>query len=255
VEIAVTTSNQRWRIAQKSEKKHWAERSEKQRSDEVLRDYYKFLKKFLALGDSISVLDVGSGPFGMISYFKGGVRCALDPLVDDYLKKSEITEGITMVKGVAESLPFVDGSFDVIVSTNAIDHMIKPALMLGEIYRVMKKRGYALVSVYCSGLLTKVILDLREKIEEGDALHQHHLSFVSMVHLLNPLFNIKAIVVGLRGVKNYSEEDILIQHLRALKISKFLRTVPRYLIELFDRFFYPPVEYIFLMEKHVHGVI
>lgn len=249
----MTTANQRWRIAQEHEKGHWDKHPRKLRSDEVLYDYYKFFKKFLALGDGLSVLDVGSGPFGMITYFKGGARCALDPLVDDYSQISEITEGTVLVKGVAEHLPFIDGSFDVVVSTNAIDHMMKPDLMLREVHRVIKESGCTLISVYCSGLMTKVVLDLREKIEDGDVLHQHHLSFVTMVRLLNPLFNIKAIIVGIRGEKNVSEKDRAIQHLRASRIQKALRTGTRYLIELFDRIFYPPVEYIFLVEKRIHG--
>jgi len=249
----MTAANQRWKIAQEHEKGHWGKHPRKLRSDEVLYDYYKFFKKFLALGDGLSVLDVGSGPFGMITYFPRGARCALDPLVDDYSQISEIIEGTALVKGVAEHLPFIDGSFDVVVSTNAIDHMMKPDLMLSEAHRVIKESGCMVISVYCSGLMTKVVLDLREKIEEGDVLHQHHLSFLSMVRLLNPFFFIKAILVGLRGQKNFSEKDLLFQHLHTSRIFKAMRTGTRYLIELFDRIIYPPVEYIFLVEKRIQG--
>ena len=245
--------NQRWRLAQKYEKRHWEIRPRKQRSDEVLHDYYEFFKKSLSLGDDLSVLDIGSGPFGMITYFQGTARCALDPLLDDYSQKTGITKGTALVKGVAEHLPFIDGSFDMVVSTNAIDHVMKPGQMLREVQRVIKERGCTLISVYCSGLMMKVVLDLREKIHEGDVLHQHHLSFLSMVRLLNPLFNIKRIVIGLRGDMDFSEKDVLIQHLRASRILKAMRTGIRYLIELFDRLIYPPAEYIFLMEKRVHA--
>ena len=253
MEITMTTANQRWRLAQKHEKRHWEKHPRKLRSDEVLHDYYDFFKKFVALSDDISVLDVGSGPFGMITYFPGGARCALDPLVDDYSQISEIIEGTALVKGVAEHLPFIDGSFDVVVSTNAIDHMMEPDLMLREVHRVIKESGCTLISVYCSGLMTKVVLDLREKIEEGDVLHQHHLSFLSMVRILSPHFKINTIMVGLRGKKDFSEKDILIQHLHASRILKSFRTGIRYLIELFDRIIYPPVEYIFLVKKRVSG--
>jgi len=124
---------------------------------------------------------------------------------------------------------------------------------LTEIYRVTKESGCTLISVYCSGLTTKIVLDLREKIKEGDILHQHHLSFISMVRLLKSLFNIKSIIVGLRGEKDFSEKDVLIKHIHASRILKALRAGIRYILELFDLLIYPPVEYIFLVEKRVHG--
>jgi len=221
------------------------------RSDEVLHDYYEFFKNFHVLDDDISVLDIGSGPFGMINYFQGDARCSLDPLVDDHSKIDEMAPGTSLVKGVAENLPFIDGSFDVVISTNAIDHVMTPNSMLREVHRVTKERGSTLISVYGTGLITKVILDLRENLSEGDVLHQHHLSLISMVRLMKPRFDVKAIIVGLRGRKAFSEKDVLIEHLRASKILKASRACIRYLIELFDSIIYPPVEYLFLGEKRV----
>jgi len=50
------------------------------------------------------------------------------------------------VVGDILKLPFDDNSFDTIVSTQVLEHVEKPWIMIDQIYRVLKKDGVCLVS-------------------------------------------------------------------------------------------------------------
>lgn len=53
---------------------------------------------------------------------------------------------IAFVQGNANlPLPFLDGSFDVVVSTNALHYLVKPEQFLGEVGRVLKADGRLLI--------------------------------------------------------------------------------------------------------------
>lgn len=49
------------------------------------------------------------------------------------------------MKADAEKLPVQDDSFDYVISTNAVEHFIEPALIFNEIWRVCKKGGLILL--------------------------------------------------------------------------------------------------------------
>jgi ubiquinone/menaquinone biosynthesis C-methylase UbiE len=52
---------------------------------------------------------------------------------------------IEIKEGNAQSIPFPDGYFDIVVSTASMHHWKQPAVGLNEAYRVLKKDGFALV--------------------------------------------------------------------------------------------------------------
>jgi SAM-dependent methyltransferase len=53
----------------------------------------------------------------------------------------------SLVCGYSESLPFPDGSFDVVVSSEVLEHTPRPLRMIAEIARVLRGGGKAVVSV------------------------------------------------------------------------------------------------------------
>lgn len=53
---------------------------------------------------------------------------------------------VTLIRGVAETLPFGDGSFDRVLIDSAIDHLSKPELSVGEMTRVLKPDGRLVIS-------------------------------------------------------------------------------------------------------------
>jgi ubiquinone/menaquinone biosynthesis C-methylase UbiE len=60
-------------------------------------------------------------------------------------ERAGLAETIDFREGSADTLPFDDATFDVVVSTGSIHHWKHPGSGLNEIYRVLKPGGYALL--------------------------------------------------------------------------------------------------------------
>jgi len=88
------------------------------------------------------VLDLGCGRGGLVELFWREVRFAagLDP--DTPSLTEHRAEGMPVVRGVGERLPFVDGSFDVIVCLWVLEHLDAPAETLAEVRRVLTPGGH-----------------------------------------------------------------------------------------------------------------
>lgn len=84
------------------------------------------------------VLDVGAG---------GNDRYSNMFKYDKYLKM-DVHEGDNVdVVGSAESIPFTEESFDSVVCTQVFEHLARPHICAKEIYRVLRKGGYAVITV------------------------------------------------------------------------------------------------------------
>jgi ubiquinone/menaquinone biosynthesis C-methylase UbiE len=64
----------------------------------------------------------------------------------------------------ASSLPFADGSFDVVVSANAFHYFGDPASALQDMRRVLKPSGRLVILDWCRDFLTCPILDVLLKL-------------------------------------------------------------------------------------------
>ena len=86
------------------------------------------------------VLDVGCGPEGLIHYVEGAAaRIRVDPLLLQYSERRS-PEGLQLsLCAMGEALPLADGSVDIAICFNALDHMLNPAVALDEIARELKK--------------------------------------------------------------------------------------------------------------------
>lgn len=98
-----------------------------------------------------AVLDVGCGPLGALKWFHAGSRFGLDELVDEYRAIGYPLEAHTTayVQGNAESMPFPDAKFDVVISVNALDRVEDFGAALAEIHRVLKQKGRLYISFVC----------------------------------------------------------------------------------------------------------
>jgi SAM-dependent methyltransferase len=92
-----------------------------------------------------TILDVGCGPYPLSIAFEDCRIVGLDPLVLHYeaagFPLAEFTDRVTFVQAFAEEMPFPSGSFDAVISVNAIDHVDDFARAAQEISRVLKKDG------------------------------------------------------------------------------------------------------------------
>jgi SAM-dependent methyltransferase len=84
------------------------------------------------------VLEVGSGAHGLIFYFGAKDGVGVDPLADHYTKLFPKWQNrARTIAAPGEQLPFQDGSFDVVLCDNVVDHAENPRRILEEIVRVM----------------------------------------------------------------------------------------------------------------------
>lgn len=95
--------------------------------------------KRLAGRDDARVLDIGCGEKPYLPFFS--------PFASEYVG-IDVAEGPKVdVVAPAEELPFPDSSFDLVLCTQALEHVADPGAVLTEIHRVLTPGGTALVSV------------------------------------------------------------------------------------------------------------
>jgi ubiquinone/menaquinone biosynthesis C-methylase UbiE len=97
------------------------------------------------------ILEVGSGPIGIVNFLEWGDRFAIDPLEDFYSQNSTLTTlrkpEVSYTKGTAEHLPYPDSFFSLVVIDNVIDHTHAPVRALEEIHRVLEHKGLLYLTV------------------------------------------------------------------------------------------------------------
>ncbi len=102
---------------------------------------------------SKQILDLGSGrgAFLIEAARRGAQATGLEPY-NVYVEKTLADAALAGVsikveQGVAEALPFPNGTFDFINISEVIEHIENPDRMLEEIHRVLKPDGWAYISV------------------------------------------------------------------------------------------------------------
>jgi SAM-dependent methyltransferase len=86
-------------------------------------------------------------------YAKGNlldVGCGKKPYYSIFVDKVDSYTGIDKKKadviGSALDLPFSSNKFDTVLSTQVLEHVKDPQIMINELYRVLTKNGYAIVT-------------------------------------------------------------------------------------------------------------
>lgn len=114
----------------------------------VRQDYLKWMVDHLPLEQNFRVLDVAAGT----GHFSRAIALYVHKVVAIDTTFEMLKEGrkevervgianIIFAKALAETLPFPDNFFDVVVCRLAIHHFQEPILQVREMYRVCKKDG------------------------------------------------------------------------------------------------------------------
>jgi len=111
------------------------------------------------------LLDIGCGTGALLEAvslaFPEVEAVGIDPSVEMLnVARRRLTDHIQLEAGWAESLPFHDDSFDVVVSCNAFHYWREPATALDEIARVLKPKGRLAITDWCDDYLACRICDL-----------------------------------------------------------------------------------------------
>jgi SAM-dependent methyltransferase len=102
---------------------------------------------------SARVIEVGSGPVGVASFFPARYRVAVDPLADQYARLPGLTAlrspEVRYLRGVGEELPAPTGGFDLALIENCIDHVRDIDAVMRELHRVLRPQGILYLTVNC----------------------------------------------------------------------------------------------------------
>ena len=124
----------------------------------------------------LEVLEIGSGAGGHSAVFarRGARMTSLDLTPDRVLataRKFDLLDGIdaAAVQGDAARLPFPDASFDIVYSNGVLHHTPRIREAVGEVRRVLKPGGRAIIMLYArnSLLYRGVLLPLRGILQGG----------------------------------------------------------------------------------------
>lgn len=101
--------------------------------------------------DDPRMLEVGSGAHGIL-FGSGSTRAiGVDPLAVQYAGLFPAWQrNVPTVAAVGERLPFADGTFDVVLCDNVVDHAAQPAAIVAELARLLVPGGllYFTVNVH-----------------------------------------------------------------------------------------------------------
>ena len=154
-----SVSQKRWRRAQRYERTYQERKAKALAGGERLlvaqkmsggRELRDRLSRFLNFSPSSRILEVGSGPHGISFFLAEGSRYSLDPLAVFYnraFKAIQSGSGSKVVCAQGESIPFPGASFDLVITSNVLDHTMTPKKVLGEIHRVLRKDGVLYLGV------------------------------------------------------------------------------------------------------------
>jgi SAM-dependent methyltransferase len=122
--------------------------SSMKRSSQRVREV---LETFQPINPDARVIEVGSGAHGLIFYFGSHTSVGVDPLAVSYGNLFPRWQQCAQtVAACGESLPFSDGSFDVVLCDNVVDHAESPKQIVNELTRVLVPGGllYFTVNVH-----------------------------------------------------------------------------------------------------------
>jgi glycosyltransferase involved in cell wall biosynthesis/SAM-dependent methyltransferase len=152
-------SDERWALARRHERAYW---------ESIKRDGYLGLTsaEFQAwhpivqlwslnyLGHSFdwyldkTVVEIGCGPFGVISGLRASRKIGVDPLLPAYQDLWNLEpQNCEYLPDRGEEISLPDGTADVVVCLNFLEYVRSPAAVLREIRRILKQEGELFLSL------------------------------------------------------------------------------------------------------------
>lgn len=171
--------DKRWTVAQSYEKGWWEARA-RQIDFGFYQNYAKELQEcmrgILEIAPNTSILEIGSGAGGILTYLNSNDRSAIDPLDDFYASvpdfQQQRDQKVKYQTAKAENLPFEKKRFDFIICDNVLDHCENIDSIFSEMRRVLRDEGklYLRLNIYTNwGKLIRWLVE-KLKIDPG---HPH----------------------------------------------------------------------------------
>ncbi len=136
---------------------------------EAIRRRYQALGRLGGLGKNMRLMEIGSGGGEALAVLPDSavLYIPLDISQKNLLqiRRRAVKQKILPLTGDAFYLPVKDGSIDVVICSEVLEHVNEPLAVLKEIRRVLKARGRAVISV-----------PYREKISYQLCIHCNQLT-------------------------------------------------------------------------------
>lgn len=234
----------RWKTAQTYEKGYWEAQAARIASGaQEQLDFYdwrssQLVQRLERLGlgglttGQAAVVEVGSGPVGLATYFPAARAVLIDPLQDFYSSNAALTAlrnpKAEYLQGRGEQLPVESATFDLAVIENCIDHVQDCDGVMRELHRVLKAGGTLYLTVNCRSnfgyYMHRLISTL--KLDPG---HPHTFTPVR-VQALMARFGFQVLDTEVGSYEKAYEEDRTSDSSRArlkarLGVSEFVTSV------------------------------
>lgn len=151
----------------------------------VERRRLALIRAFMGDVSALDVAEVGSGGGHVLRMFPEARLTAID-VSDEYLaiaRRNLAGYDVRFVKGEVEGLNLPAGSFDRVICTEVLEHVVDPDSVLGAIARLLRPSGVAVITVPNDPLIGRIKSVVRrspaswvlgDRIEwGGDTYHLH----------------------------------------------------------------------------------
>jgi SAM-dependent methyltransferase len=156
-------TRERWLKAQEYERGYWEAMAQKIAEDSYeqlgfyewragqLSERLKRLGEGRLLDGTARILEMGSGPVGVLGFLPGQQRIAVDPLNNFYAENEKLVAlrnpEVEYLALPAEELGLEEGSFDLVIMENCIDHVRDVDAVMRAIRRVLVPGGTLYLTV------------------------------------------------------------------------------------------------------------
>lgn len=174
---------------------------------------WKAIEKDVKRLKNDKILDAGCG-IGKFTYkiseISSGQVIGLDfskESIEIARKKFKNRKNTSFVVGDIFRLPFPSDFFDLVVSTQVIEHLPKGSWSkaLEEIKRVLKPKGKIILTVFNFDIWKKIFSD-KERFGSPSKVHYYNFSYKEFSRLLEKVFSEN---IEIRGIVNIRSLDIL----------------------------------------------
>lgn len=167
-----------------------------------IKNYHKKVLELIPKSGRILELGVGDGTF-LHSLQNKGYKCLGVDLILENIKNAE-EKGLKIVKhDLNKKLPFEKETFDILIALEVLEHINNYQLLIKEIYRILKNRGVAFISVpNCTYWKYQLAVLKTQKMPPeytGDEGHVIHKSLNQWKEIISKYFE----------VTSYATEDFV----------------------------------------------
>jgi len=216
----------KWFSFQEREKSFWENKiNNTEYNPDPRRNFTPFLNHW-GIDDNYfrdkTVMEIGTGPFGFFSAIAQIDEAKLpqnllvvDSLMDYYQKfelSDLIPENAVRIQAPGEDIPLPDNTFDIILTTNTIDHVKDCNGFLREIRRLIKPNGVLLFSVHAirnflkpfEVLITRIDVNHPYHFTHGDVLDLFKTNgFTIESAVIEPIYKLDSIPKEFNVLKKY----------------------------------------------------